>query len=176
MSYQPASQEVTCKDYPVQYTASGSSMRGIDISEISDRLYSILIRQKPSDGSVYYYSLLPLLEMDMSSVMPCFKPKLKTETYSEKRDVSVLLSKIVTKLMKENEVFKKLDRNKLTKIFSDLIENLPTEQLTSITQNELKSRIERVMAIETLAGILNDLSPEQIEAFDEAIKRRQFFK
>ena len=51
---------------------------------------------------------------------------------------------------------------------------LPDEQLAEITKNDLKNRIEKIMLVETMAGMLNDLSPAQVKSFDEAIERREF--
>ena len=38
------------------------------------------------------------------------------------------------------------------------------------------SQIRKLAALKAAAGILNDLSPEQMKAFEETIKRRPFFK
>jgi len=46
----------------------------------------------------------------------------------------------------------------------------------SISKDELTKRIEKIMAMEVMYGMLDDLTPEQIKDFDTAVKRRSFFK
>jgi hypothetical protein len=85
------------------------------------------------------------------------------------------ISKIVDKLIEEEEIFREIDKTKLMESLSRTIERLPKGQLESISDRELARRLEKVLSIEVMSGLLKDLSPEQIEAFDEAVKRREFF-
>lgn len=81
---------------------------------------------------------------------------------------------LVEKLIENNSIFDGLDKNKIVQLISRLIMELPDEQLAEITKNDLKNRIEKIMLVETMAGMLNDLSPAQVKSFDEAIERREF--
>jgi len=40
---------------------------------------------------------------------------------------------------------------------------------------DLEKRIERIQAIENVFGMLNDLTPKQLESFEKSIKRRDLF-
>lgn len=85
------------------------------------------------------------------------------------------ISAIVDRLIEHEEVFREIDKDKLMESLSRTIGRLPKGQLESISDKELARRLEGVMSIEVMSGLLKDLSPEQIEAFDEAVKRREFF-
>ena len=54
-------------------------------------------------------------------------------------------------------------------------DNLPREQ-TSISEDEFNMRMRKIMALEAMSGILDDLTPEQLEAFEASVKRRPLFK
>ena len=92
----------------------------------------------------------------------------------ESYPVPLRISKIVDKLIEEDEVLRSVDRTQIMESLSELMEDPPTD-LTSITDDELTQRIERVLLIEAMSGILNDLSPAQMRAFEAAVKRRKFF-
>lgn len=77
MMYQPALQDITYQDYPIQYPLSGRSTEEMDISEILDSLFSIWIRQK-RPKEIFYQNLLSLLEIDLSSVWPHYEIKSET--------------------------------------------------------------------------------------------------
>jgi uncharacterized membrane-anchored protein YjiN (DUF445 family) len=81
---------------------------------------------------------------------------------------------LVEELIENNSIFDGLDKNKIVQLISRLIMELHDEQLAEITKNDLKNRIEKIMLVETMAGMLNDLSPAQVKSFDEAIDRREF--
>lgn len=174
MIYQITSQDVTFRDYPIQFPPIGSSIIGTDINEALDSSLSIFIRQKRLTESFYSLNLLSLLEIDLSSVYPHFG--IKSETSSIKREVLPHISKLVDKVIKDSEFFKKVDKTKLIEFFSYLIEGLQPGQLISITEDELTRRIEKIVLIEAMTGVLNELSPTQTESFEAAIKRREFFK
>jgi hypothetical protein len=92
----------------------------------------------------------------------------------ESYPVPLRISKIVDKLVEEDEVLRSVDKTQIMESLSDLMKDPPSD-LTSITDDELTQRIERVMFIEAMSGMLNDLSPEQMRAFEAAVKRRKFF-
>ena len=92
----------------------------------------------------------------------------------ESHPVPLRISKIVDKLIEEDEVLRSVDRTQIMESLSELMEDPPSD-LMSITDDELAQRIERVLLIEAMSGILNDLSPAQMRAFEAAVKRRKFF-
>ena len=137
------------------------------------------------------YSILPsLFDIDRSSVSPNFgaagsETSLMEELFATGSDIveeavgheypiPPRMSEIVDKLIECNDVFKEVDKPKIIESLSNLMENPPRE-LISITDNELTRRIEKVMLIEAMSGMLNDLSPAQIKSFEAAAKRRRFF-
>lgn len=75
--YQPRGQDVTSHIYPIPHLFSGSSTEQTDINEILDNLFSTWVRE--IKGVFYFYqSLLPVLELDLSSVCPRFEIKSET--------------------------------------------------------------------------------------------------
>ena len=100
---------------------------------------------------------------------------LKRESLvDESHPVPLRISKIVDKLLEENEDLRSVDRTQIMESLSNLMEDPPSD-LMSITDDELAQRIVRVLLIEAMSGILNDMSPEQMKAFEAAVKRRKFF-
>ncbi len=100
MVYQGISQDVTCPDYPIQYTPTGSSTREADINELLDIPFSILIRQKrPNEYFPFYQNPLFLFEIDLSSVWPRFEVKSGTSLI-EVKEISEEM--IVAGMIKHN--------------------------------------------------------------------------
>jgi len=83
-------------------------------------------------------------------------------------------SKIIDKLIEDDEVLKEVDKAKMMESLSALIGKSP-QKLMSITDDELTRRIEKVMLIEAMSGMLNELSPAQMKSFESAVKRRELF-
>jgi hypothetical protein len=96
-------------------------------------------------------------------------------TIEAKDTIMFRISVVIDTVIEGNEVFKDVDKSKLMESLKPLIEKSP-EELTSITDEELMQRIETVMVIETTSGMLKELSPEELKDFEEAVKRRKFFK
>jgi hypothetical protein len=86
------------------------------------------------------------------------------------------ISKIVDKLVREKEIFKNLDKNELIDFLSSLMEKLPPEQRMSVTDDELTDRVEKIMLVEATVEAFKEMSPEQMESFEAAAKRRKLFK
>ena len=81
------------------------------------------------------------------------------------------ITPIVDKLMQENSIFANLNKNAIIKNFCQIFrEN--NQDLGQILQPELAEIIERMMNIEVMYRLLEDLTPEQIEMFDQGIARR----
>jgi len=95
MLYEITSPDVTTKDYPIPYAFTGSSTREeTDMSEILDWLFFVLMRQELRKKPSLYRSLLPSLEIDLSSVHLQFESKIETcvtELLSEEDIVSGML-------------------------------------------------------------------------------------
>ena len=65
---------------------------------------------------------------------------------------------------------------KVLKFLSPLAKKILSEHDIHITEIELTKRIEKILLIETMFGMLNDLNSTQENIFEESIKRRKFFK
>jgi hypothetical protein len=84
------------------------------------------------------------------------------------------IAHIVKKFMRENWAFR--ERLNETEIISTITQsmqkNLTLEQFLALEDSELKRRIGQRMAIEGLYGLITDLTPEQINAFNQAVAGR----
>lgn len=81
---------------------------------------------------------------------------------------------IVSILMEENPLFKEdLNSSEMIKLLVNLAQaNLTVEDFNSMSDTELKERCEGVMSIEILSKIGEHFTPEQMEIFEDAIKRK----
>lgn len=83
------------------------------------------------------------------------------------------ISGIVDSLMPTKNLFQeRLNKDELMQIFSHLLEEVSPEELLSLEDERLTKRVKGVMVVEATAGILNDLTPEQMEMFDASVEGR----
>ncbi|MEA5572815.1 hypothetical protein [Calothrix sp. UHCC 0171] len=87
------------------------------------------------------------------------------------QEVTNRISPIVDKLFKASSFYtvrlKKQERiEDLIKLFGEL----PPEEFRAISEHELTRRIKKLLTLEAVSGTLNDLTPEQIKIFDEAVE------
>lgn len=54
----------------------------------------------------------------------------------------------------------------------DLFGKLSLEEMQAIKDGDLTNRIDKILVLEAVSGTLNDLTPEQIKMYDEAVKRK----
>lgn len=90
------------------------------------------------------------------------------------KDILSRISKITDNLVEQTHS-REVDKANLMKRLSALVEKYPQDVL-SLTDDELAQRIEKMMMIELVAGMLQELTPEEMESFDEAVQRREFFQ
>ena len=58
-------------------------------------------------------------------------------------------------------------------IFSGLLDEVvEPEEIISLDEHRLTKRITGIMAVELVSGMLDDLTPEQMEMFDAAVEGR----
>lgn len=76
--YQPAWQETTNQNYLPQDTSAPSSKIEIDMEEILSELLVNWAREKTLKKPIPYQALLPLFEIDLSSVLPRFEVRNET--------------------------------------------------------------------------------------------------
>ncbi|MBO1350994.1 MAG: hypothetical protein EBE86_028165 [Hormoscilla sp. GUM202] len=84
------------------------------------------------------------------------------------------ISAIVEELIKGNYIYQEeLDKNELMIIFAGMLDRVVnSEDIISLEEERLIERVKGVMAFEATAGMLLDLTPEQIEMFDAAVEGR----
>ena len=182
--YQQISQNNTYPFYPPQlYVSAGSSVIGHSIFEgLGKKTLSSKERTLPLNEPLSSEHLT-LFKGILSSSRESIEPNIETrsvtpfiiESISESSAIISVISETVSELIRENEIFKEINKEKIIILLSDLISQIPKDKLQSVSPNELKKRIEKIMFVEICCGILSDLSPSQIVEFDETIKRRKFF-
>ncbi|QIR40927.1 hypothetical protein HCG51_32435 [Tolypothrix sp. PCC 7910] len=83
------------------------------------------------------------------------------------------ISPIVEKLFKANSLYLvKLKRRDMIEILVDLFAKFSPEEMQAIKDEDLTDRIDKILVVEAVSGTLNDLTPEQIKMYDEAVKRK----
>jgi hypothetical protein len=90
------------------------------------------------------------------------------------KDVTARISRIVEELMEKESWFReKLDLEEMVNYVSGLIEeHLSPDELQEIDDEDLSSRIRKVLTLESVSGMLDDFTPEQMEIFDAAVEGR----
>ncbi|MCD6231460.1 hypothetical protein J7K28_02350 [Candidatus Aerophobetes bacterium] len=77
-------ENVTYQDYSIQYpSATSSRIEEIDKEEERDCLLSMWAKRRQLKDSIFYRSLFPLLEIDLSSVQPHFEINNETSSMQE---------------------------------------------------------------------------------------------
>lgn len=95
------------------------------------------------------------------------------EVSQEKDIFLVRISLIVNKLIDSNSFYQeKLDRNEMVQYLVDLFKQFSLEEFTTIADEDLTRRIDRILVTHAVSGTLNDLTPEQMAMFDEAVEGR----
>ena len=93
---------------------------------------------------------------------------------SEERGVAIArISEIVGKLLEANSLYKeRLDKEAMIQHLAIFVDKFSPEYVKSIPDDDLTNRIDSILVIEAVSGTLNDLTPEQIKMYDEAVERR----
>lgn len=91
---------------------------------------------------------------------------------SVKNEVLTRISGIVDNLIQSESIYQQIDKARLMQIFSKLLNKVTPEEVISEADDELTKRVEGVMAIELLYGMLDHLTPEEMETFDAAVEGR----
>ena len=91
----------------------------------------------------------------------------------------IRLANFVKKLMPTQSIFQeKLNEPEMIAIvinmFTDEIPEDKRRPVESIDDRELEKIIYDVMILEVVSGTLNELSPEEIAKFDDAVKRQKY--
>ncbi|MBN3887919.1 hypothetical protein [Nostoc sp. JL31] len=89
------------------------------------------------------------------------------------QELSNRISPIVEKLIKGNSLYQvKLNQQEMIEMLVELFGQLSQKEIRVITEHELTRRIDKILVLEAVSGTFNDLTPEQIKMYDEAVKRK----
>jgi hypothetical protein len=93
---------------------------------------------------------------------------------SSQRDVLIAqILPIVEKLFQDNNLYQlKLDKQEMIEMLVNMFGQFTPEEMKAITEPDLTRRIDKILVLEAVSGTLNDLTPEQIKMYDEAVKRK----
>ena len=82
------------------------------------------------------------------------------------------LPEIVRTLIDNNPLYQEnLDREKMIEVINRNFDPIAVPDVNSISQGELTKRIKSILSLHLVSGMLNDLTPEQMQIFDESVKR-----
>ena len=102
-----------------------------------------------------------------------------TSTSTLKESQQIRLANFVKKLMPAQSMFQEsLKEDEMISIvinmFTDEIPEDKRRPVESIDDRELEKIIYDVMVLESVSGMLNDLTPEEMAKFDDAVKRQKY--
>ncbi|MGB6295759.1 MAG: hypothetical protein WBF90_06175 [Rivularia sp. (in: cyanobacteria)] len=93
------------------------------------------------------------------------------EVKNQNPELQNRIKPIVEKLIKSNSLYQvKLKKDEMVTKLVDLFGQFSVEEFKSINDNDLEKRIDSILIIEAVSGTLNDLTPEQIAIYDEAVE------
>jgi hypothetical protein len=83
------------------------------------------------------------------------------------------IAQTIGQIQQENAAFQQLDRTQLTHEYSDrLLKSHPANQILKLPQERFAKTIRSMMTWGMLYGLIADFTPEQMQAFDEAVENR----
>jgi len=95
------------------------------------------------------------------------------EVSSYHQELTNRISPIVDNLFKSNSLYLvKLKKWEMIEMLVDLFGKFSPEEMRAIKDDDLTRRIDSILVLEAVSGTLNDLTPEQIKMYDEAVKRK----
>ncbi|MEA5598772.1 hypothetical protein [Rivularia sp. UHCC 0363] len=95
------------------------------------------------------------------------------EVKSQNPELENRIRPIVEKLIKSSSLYQvKLKKQEMIKMLVNLFASFSEEEFRAIPENELIRRIDKLLVLEAVSGTLNDLTPEQIAIYDEAVEGR----
>lgn len=83
------------------------------------------------------------------------------------------ISPIVDKLFKSSSLYTvKLNKRAMIDMLVELFGKFTQEEMRAISEHDLTRRITKILTVEAVSDTFNDLSPEQIKMFNEAVEGR----
>jgi len=91
----------------------------------------------------------------------------------EKQVLLSHVSQIVENLIQGNTLYQeRLDTDEMIKLMIHLFDRFSMEELKAIPNDDLIDRIDSILVVEAVSGTLNDLTPEQMKMFEDAVERK----
>lgn len=82
------------------------------------------------------------------------------------------LPTIVETLIDNNPLYQEnLDRQAMIENINSNFDPVAVPDVNSISEESLIKRIKRILSLHLVSGMLNDFTPEQMQIFDESVKR-----
>jgi len=82
------------------------------------------------------------------------------------------LTQIVETLIDNNPIYQEnLERQEMIQMINQKFNPVAIPDLNSISEEELTKRIKSILSLHLVSGMLNDFTPEQMQLFDESVKR-----
>ena len=95
------------------------------------------------------------------------------EVFSYHQELINRISPIVENLFQGNSLYQvKLNQREMTQMLVELFGKFSPEEMSEIKDDDLTDRIDSILVLEAVSGTLNDLTPEQIKMYDEAVKKK----
>jgi len=150
----------------------------------SGTLFSYLGKNTDSKtSSSFSLKSSPIIVIDFtSSLFPHTDYKSETfiteEAFRKEKKISELsqeISKMLEEIIREKNLQEEIDKEELLNSIMAIFRTFTLRQL-EISNDELYKRIKDIVLWESLFGILNELSPEEVKDFEEMVKRRPLFK
>lgn len=84
------------------------------------------------------------------------------------------ISAIVKNLIANDSLYQeRLQEDRITqKIYQLFTQPNSGDDIYTITEDDLTERISKILAVESISGLLNDFTPEEMAIFDEAVSRK----
>ena len=95
--------------------------------------------------------------------------------YNVRKSIFNRVSKITKNIIAENKELKGIDDITVINNIKKIINDVPIEFL-QVTDDELERRLRKILAVESISGLLSNLTDKQRQDFRNAVERRQFFK
>ncbi|ABA23231.1 hypothetical protein Ava_3625 [Trichormus variabilis ATCC 29413] len=82
------------------------------------------------------------------------------------------LTEIVKTLIDNNHLYQEnLNKQEMIAMINRTFDPSVVPDLESISEEELTKRIKSILSLNLVSGMLNDLTPEQMQIFDESVRR-----
>ena len=100
-------------------------------------------------------------------------PFTEIEMLLTRKRLLIKILKMIDEITKKEKYLGEISESRLKQIALEISSD-PPKDLDTITDEILYTRLKQILAIEAMSGLLKDLTPEQIEIFNESIKRGNF--